>query len=51
MLEKEEEAASKKAKKAVMDWIPTSSPIKLAESSMKDSQKSGPKEFNANIAS
>ena len=51
MLEKEEEAASKKAKKAVMDWIPTSSPIKLAESSMKDSQKSGPKELDAKLAS
>ena len=40
MLEKEEAAASKKRKQAVMDEILTPSPIKSAESSTKDSQKS-----------
>ena len=40
MLEKEEAAASKKRKQALMDEILTPSPIKSAESSMEDSQKS-----------
>ena len=51
MLGKEEAAASKKQKQAVLDEILTPSPIKSAESSMKDSQKSGPKEMDAKIAS
>ena len=39
---KEEAAAGKKRKQAVMDEILTPCPVKSAESSMKDSQKSGP---------
>ena len=41
-----EEAAGKKRKKALMDEILTPCPIKSAEQSMKDSQKSGPKELD-----
>ena len=49
--EKEEAAASKKRKQAVMDEILTASPKKSAESSMKDTRKSGPKELDAKTAS
>jgi hypothetical protein len=51
MREKEGTAAGKKRKQAVMDEILTPCPVKSAESSMKDSQKSGPKELDAKIAS
>ena len=46
-----EAAAVKKQKQALMDEILTPCPIKSAESSMKDSQKSGPKILGAKIAS
>ena len=42
-----EEAAGKKRKQALMDEILTRRPIKSAESSMKDSHKSEPKELDA----
>ena len=48
---KGEAAAGKKRKQAVMDEILAPFPIKSADSSMKDSQKSGPKELDAKIAS
>jgi hypothetical protein len=51
MREKEGTAAGKKRKQAVMDEILTPCPVKSAESSMKDFQKSGPKELDAKIAS
>ena len=51
MREKEGTAAGKKRKQAVMDEILTPCPVKSAESSMKDSQKSGPKGLDAKIAS
>ena len=48
---KEEAAGCKKLKQAPMNEIGAPCPIKSAELSMTDSQKSGPKEFDAQIAS
>ena len=48
---KEEAAAGKEQKQAFMDQILTSCPIKSVELSMKDSQRSEPKELDVKIAS
>ena len=51
VMQGKEETAGKMRKQALMDEILTPSPIKSGESSMKDSQKSGPKELDARIES